>query len=303
MTSNRLCAIVGLSVFAVSVFQPSSASAADWQYPIDVAVGKDGTIYVADRKLPGIWTLKDGKTEVFVQASKKFRTPLNAIRCLYVAPDGTLLAGDSAAREVFEVAADGALTQLTATQPLMKGAKLTEDLGFTPDNFGLIGIPMKMAADSQGNLYVTDTELQRVWKVPKGGGEPQEFLVVSGPRGVIVDPQDHVWVLSLQAPPLQRVSPDGKVEPIVKDLTFEFPHQVLLRPDGSAVVSDGYAKAIWNVGRDGTAEKWISGEPLDNPVGIAWRGEDLLIIDPRANALFSAAPDGKLTKVFPVAAP
>jgi hypothetical protein len=291
-----------LSLLAVAFSPASPVSAADWQYPIDVVVGNDDTIYLADRKLPGIWRLKDGKTEVFVQASKKFRTPLNAIRCLYVTPAGRLLAGDSAAREVFEVAADGALTQLTAPQPLMKGTKLAEDIGFTPDNFGLIGIPMKMASDSQGALYVTDTELQRVWKVPKEGGEPQEFLIVSGPRGVAVDPEDHVWVLSLQAPQLQRVSPDGKTEPIVKDLTFEFPHQVLLRPDGSAVVSDGYAKAIWNVKRDGKAEKWISGEPLDNPVGIAWRGEDLLIIDPRANALFSAAPDGKLTKVFPAPA-
>ncbi len=277
-------------------------AAADWQYPIDVVVGKDDTIYIADRNLPGIWKLKDGKTEVFVQASKKFRTPLNAIRCLHVTPEGELLAGDSAAREIFAVAPDGALTQLTAPAPALRGTRLTEDVQFTPDNFGLVLIPMKLATDSQGKLYVSDTDLHRVWKVPKEGGEPQEFLVVGGPRGLVVDGEDHVWVLAANAPQLQRVAPDGTVEAIVKDAPFQYPHQVLLRPEGTAVVSDGYAKTIWNVTRDGKAEKWISGEPLDNPVGIAWRGEDLLIIDPRANALFSAATNGKLTRVFPAPA-
>jgi SMP-30/Gluconolactonase/LRE-like region len=289
-----------LPAIALCSYVTGMASAADWQYPIDVAVGSDDTIYIVDRKLPGLWTLKDGHTEVFVQASKKFRTPLNAIRCAYVAPDGTLYVGDSAAREVFRVDKEGRLTQLTAPNPVVKDTVLTEGLAFTPDNFGLVGIPMAIASNSQGELFVTDTELQRVWKFPATGGEPQEFLLVNGPRGIVVDDEDHVWVLSLQAPQLQRVSPEGDVEVIVGDLTFEFPHQVELGADGTAYVSDGYAKAIWKVSRDGTAEKWISGKPLDNPVGISWRGDDLLIADSRANALFAAAPDGTLTKVYPV---
>lgn len=284
---------------AFFILVAAARSADDWQYPIDVAVGDDDTIYIADRNLPGIWTLKDGQSEVFIQASKKFRTPLNAVRCLHVSTDGVLYVGDSAAREVFSVTADGALTQLTAPQPLLKETKLSEDLGFTPDHFGLVGIPMVIATNSQGELFVSDTELQRVWKVPAGGGEPQEFLVVNGPRGLVVDGDDNVWVLSLQAPQLQKVAPDGTAEAVIKDLAFEFPHQLEQRGDGSFVVSDGYAKAIWSVTPDGKAEKWISGDPLVNPVGITFQGDNLLIIDPRANALFSAAPDGTLTKVYP----
>ena len=65
---NRPTAFLCCSVFGI-VLGTLPASAADWQYPIDVAVATDGTIYIADRNLPGIWTLKDGKTEVFVQAS------------------------------------------------------------------------------------------------------------------------------------------------------------------------------------------------------------------------------------------
>mgnify|MGYP002622464808 FL=1 len=285
---------------AISLLLPGWHPAdAQWNYPVDVAAAEDGTIYIADLRLPGIWTLKDGQTEVFVQASKKFRTPLNAIRCLRINGDGLLHTGDSAAREVFSVNAEGGLTQLTAPTAVLDETVLSEDLEFTPDNFGLIGIPMDMAFGSKGEMYVSDTELQRVWKVPAGGGEPEEVLLVNGPRGLAVDDDDNLWVLSLQAPQLQKVSPDGEVEELISELTFEFPHQIELRGDGTAVVSDGYAKAIWNVAADGKVEKWISGEPLDNPVGITFQGENLLIIDPRANALFSAAPDGTLTKVYP----
>jgi sugar lactone lactonase YvrE len=281
---------------------PAQEPPAAWQYPLDVAVGQDGTIYIADRKLPGLWMLKEGKSEILVHASQRFRTPLNAVRCVSVTPDGTLLAGDSATREVYQVAADGALTQLTAPKPALKGAKLSDNLKFTPDNFGLIGIPMSLAANSQGELYVADTELQRVWRVPKGGGEPVEFLVLDGPRGVAVDAEDHVWVLSLQAPKLQRVSPEGTRKVIIDDADntlFQFPHQVALRPDGTAFVSDGYARTIWKVTPDGKVEPLVSGEPLLNPVGIRLRGEDVLIVDPRANALFSVGADGKLNKVYP----
>jgi len=281
------------------LLQAPSVPAADWIYPIDVAVGTDDTIYIADRNLPGIWTLKDGKTEVFIQASKRFKTPLNAIRCLYVSPDSTLYAGDSATREVFQVAADGALTQLTSPNPALKGTKLSPDLAFTPDNFGDVQIPMKMVADSKGNLYVSDTDLQRVWKVPAGGGKPQEFFVVAGPRGLAIDSDDNVYVLAANAPQLRRVAPDGTATVLVKDAPIDYPHQVALR-DGTLYVSSGYdTRGIWKVTPDGAVEKWIGGDPLVNPVGIAWQGENLLIIDPRANALFSAAPDGTLTKVFP----
>lgn len=280
---------------------PGAAWAQDWQYPLAVAAGDDGTIYVADRNLPGVWTLREGTTEVFVQASKRFRTPLNAIRCVHVDRTGTLFVGDSASRELFRIDADGALTQLTAGQPVLQQTQLSDEPAFGAENFGLIGIPMALATNSNGDLFVADTELQRVWKIPSGSRTPEEFLVVGGPRGIAVDAEDRVWVLSQQAPQLQRVTSDGQAETVVGDRTFEFPHQLALRADGTALVSDGYAKAIWTVTADGTAEKWIEGDPLLNPVGIAWQGDNLLIVDSHAKSLYSAAPDGTLTKLYPAA--
>ncbi len=48
----------------------------------------------------------------------------------------------------------------------------------------------------------------------------------------------------------------------------------------------------------GKPEKWFSGEPLVNPIGIRQQGENLIICDSRANALFQVTPEKQVTKIF-----
>lgn len=278
MFSRLIYGFVAAVVTLPGLFPSSEACAQDqWVYPLDVAVGAESVRYVADRKLPGLWRLKDGKTEVLFQGSRKFRTPLNAVRCVCTGPEGQLFAGDSATREVYAVSDSGELTPLTG---------------------GRIGIPIAMAVAGD-HLYVGDLELQRVWKVPVAGGDPEEFIVTAGPRGVAVDSEQNVWVLTPHAPQLRKFSPDGDSEVIVEDAPFQFPHQVAVAADGTAYVSDGYAKAIWKVAPGQAPAKLVDGEPLDNPVGIALDGETLLVIDSRANALFQVTADGKISREYP----
>lgn len=42
--------------------------------------------------MPGIWKFEDGQLSVYFEDSKKFRTPLNAVRCLALDSEGKLLA-------------------------------------------------------------------------------------------------------------------------------------------------------------------------------------------------------------------
>jgi DNA-binding beta-propeller fold protein YncE len=267
-----------LALFAViTLFDAAPSVAADMQYPLAVVATDDGTVFVADRKLPGIWKVTGDKTEVYFQGSKKFRTPLNAVRCVAIDKDGLLLAGDSSTREVYRFDKAG------KPQPLTKGG---------------IGIPMSIAVDADGDLFVADLETQRIWKVPAAGGEPQEFAVIPAPRGLAFDKQGRLWVVSHGKNQLIRFSADGKSEVVVKGRPFRFPHQVVLDDAGTAYVSDGYSKAIWKIADGKPPEKWVEGKPLDNPVGIALRGKDILIADPRANALFVIDAEGKLSTLI-----
>lgn len=285
---RSLFAFVLLTVFLTSV--TSTAIAAELQYPLAVASAPDGTIYLADRLLPGIWKVdKDGNLSLFFEASKKFRTPLNAIRCLAIDQKGRLLAGDSSTRDIYR------FDEGNTPTPLTKG-----------ENAG-IGIPMAIAVHSSGEIYVADLEIHRIVKVPEAGGRAVEVAEVSAPRGLWFDKQDRLWIVSHGAdhvlrwtanpadakPSADSKSPLGQLEPVVKGRPFNFAHHIAVDNDGNALIADGYERAIWKFnGKEVT--KIVSGEPLVNPVGVFWTGEKLLVVDPRAKALFSLSSENKL---------
>lgn len=260
-------------------FVSESIYAQEMQYPLAVAKAPTGEIYVADRNLPGIWKIVDGKASIYFQGSKKFRTPLNAVRCLAIGPDGTLYAGDSSTREVYKFDAEG------KPQPLTKG---------------YIGIPMGIVIDSKGDLFVADLERFAVFKVPTSNGEVTEFVKCSAPRGIAIDSKDRVWILANVNDSLVRYSPDKSAEVIIKGTPFEFPNQMVLDDEENAYVCDGYAKAIWQVKPGSQPEKLISGEPFKNPVGITRDGGKLIVADPHLKSLFSIDVAGKsAAKIFP----
>lgn len=274
-----LIGMLGLGLITLSVIS-APGRAEEMLYPLSVAVAGDDAVLVADRMLPGLLKLQAGKVEVFFQGKKTFRTPLNAVRAVAVASDGTVYAADSATRDVFKFV-DGQPVPLTQ---------------------GKIGIPVDIAFDPSGDLIVSDLETQRIWRVPVAGGEPQEVAQLAAPRGLFVDGTGRLWAVAAAGDqPLVRIAADGSIEPVVKERVFEFPHDVVVADDGTAYVSDNYARAVWKVAADGTATKWITGEPLKGPVGLAIRGGKLLIADPQAKTVWEADSEGKLTPLHPAA--
>lgn len=256
-----------------------SAAGEELQYPLAIAA-HDDTIYLADRNLPGVWKVSDGKPSVYFQASKKFRTPLNAPRCLAVDRKGRLFVGDSATRDVYRFDAEGQPQPLTS---------------------GMIGIPMGIAVTADGDLLVSDLEIHRIWKVKLSAGEKtvtEKYAEVAAPAGICLDREQRLWVVSRGTNALYRITPDKEVETVVAGREFEFPHDVAIGTDNAAYISDGYAKAIWRLSADGKPEKWFSGEPLINPVGLAWQGDNLLVVDPRAKAVFQIDAEGKISPVL-----
>ena len=241
-------------------------------YPLAVVAGPDNLIYVADRNLPGIWKIQDGKAAIYYQGSKKFRTPLNAVRCLAIDSNGKLLAGDSSTREVYRF--DSPDTPV----PMTKGG---------------IGIPTAIAIDSKGNLLVADLELHCIFQVPAAGGAATEFVKVPAPRGIAVDTKDRVWVVSHSKEPVVRFATDKTKEVIVNETVFQFAHQICVDAKEDCYITDGYAKSVWKIPAKGKPEKFFSGEPLKNPVGLAMRGERLLVADPHQKMIFSLSITGE----------
>jgi len=248
------------------------------QYPLSVAAAPDGAIYVADKDFHGIWKIAGGKIDIYFQGSNRFRTPLNAVRCVAVDAKGRVLAGDSSTREVYRFSSEGKPEPLT--------------------NAG-IGIPMAIAFAKSGDILVCNLELPQVVRVPEGGGDP---VVVAdglpGARGIAVDSQDRIWVVvaggGKDINQVVRILAGGKVETVVEGRPFQFPHNIALDNDENAYICDNYGECIWKVPAGGKPEKWISGKPLNKPVGITFAGGRLLVADPHAKMIFEASLDGKI---------
>ncbi len=248
------------------------------QYPVAAAVAQDGTIYVADTGTPAIWKVKDGKVEMYFEASKKFRTPLNRPRCLAIDKDGKLLAGDSATREIYRFDDAG------KPVPLTKGG---------------IGIPRSIAVLANGDMMVSDQELHCIWKVPAAGGTPTKFVDIPGIVALCADKEGNLWVTSGPKYGLRRVTQDGKVENIIAESPFQNPQDVAVDGAHTVYIADNYSTTIWKVASGQQPEKLVSGDPLVSPVGLTWAGDKLIVTDPRAKALFQLDMSGKITQITP----
>ena len=157
---------------------------------------------------------------------------------------------------------------------------------------------MALAVAPDGTIYTADLELHRIWKMPaEGSKEPAEFAVINSPRGLTLDPDNNLWVLSTSSKDgqIQKVKPDGTIEPFVKGHPFNLPHNIVRMDDGSFFVTDNYEHCVWKITSDGEKQQWIAGKPLDRPVGLCRSGEDLLIADPHIRTIFKLAPDKTLT--------
>ena len=233
-------------------------------YPLDAVVGKDGAVWVVDRNRPGVWKFFEGKLELEVEGSKRYREPMNAARCLAISPEGELAIGDPATREVYRK--DGA-------------GKWVPTVG------GRIGIPTDLAFMKDGTLLIADLERRVLWK-QKSVDEAPEVLASVNPRGVFVDYADRIWVVSQDERQLLKVSNDGSIEGVTSGRIFDFPHQVVVTSEDQIWVSDGYKKGVWSW-KLGEEPKLIhSGEPLKNPVGLFLVENQVVVVDPHAQGVF-----------------
>jgi sugar lactone lactonase YvrE len=242
-------------------------------YPQGLATRGEQEVFVADLDAHVIWKIEGTNCAVYFAGRKELRTPMNRPRALAIDHEGRLLAGCSATREIYRFDADGQPVALTG---------------------GGIGNPMGIAVNRAGDLLISDLELACIWKVPSTGGKPEKFAEVLAPRGVTIDAEDRLWVVSGREDKgsLVRVSPDAKAEPVVAELAFTFPLDVAVDKKGAAYVSDGYAATIWKIEPGGKPLAWVKGDPLKSPTSLAWQGPNLLVSDPLASKIFKIDAEG-----------
>jgi sugar lactone lactonase YvrE len=275
MKTNVLVCLLLLCSANVSLTAQDQSQVATWKYPISVAANADA-IYVADRQLPGIWLVQDGKAEIYFQAEKKFGSALNAIRCLAFDQSGHLVVGDSATRDVYRFDEQRVPHALTG---------------------GKIGIPMGIAVAKDGTLFVSDLELQQIVRIRVDSKNVEVVAAVAAPTGLALATNGDVLVVCRTKDSVRRVTAAGEVSVVVSGTPFGFAQDIAVDGEGTIFVTDGYAKAIFSVTSGEAPTKIIAGDPLVHPVGICRSGDVMLVVDPRAKKLFRLV-DGGLESVL-----
>ena len=233
-------------------------------YPLAVAV-EDAKIFTVDLDLPGVWVTEDS-TELYAPGTKFLRKPMNRPRCVIAHPEGGILVGDTATREIYWIKEANA-----EPKPLTDG---------------YLGVVMALALSPDGKtVYAGDAERRATFKFPLEGGKPELVARVNS-RGLAFDADGKLWAVTPDADAVQRIDVEsGDVENIVTGRPFQYPNGLCWAGD-HGFVTDGYGKCIWKFTADGKTEKWHEGDPLVGPVGITINDESLFVADPKQKQVF-----------------
>ncbi|TWT94467.1 SMP-30/gluconolactonase/LRE family protein [Stieleria varia] len=245
--------------------QPIDSESAKVTYPRVVKASGDD-LWVVDLDLPGIWKVSGEERTLFAPGTKLLRKPMNRPWCVVPHPNGGILVGDSATREIYAIAEPG--TKLTAL------------------NNGYIGIPMAIAVSpDQKTIYVGDAEKRAVFSLPIGGGKP-ELVVRVNARGLDFDDDGQLWAVTPDADAVVRIDVAAKTSTaVITDRPYQFPCGITWSGD-HGYVTDGYGKSIWKFTADGKTEKWFEGDPLTHPVGITSTDKSILVADPKTQQVY-----------------
>jgi DNA-binding beta-propeller fold protein YncE len=176
---------------------------------------------------------------------------------------------------------------------------------FALDAPGQLLRPEGVASDPAGNVYVADTQKDRivkydpaggfVWAVGSSGTAPGQF---DGPVGIASD-GTYVWVGDASNGRLQRIDASTGGNPVVLGTQgpnpgeFDYPAGIAVDSNGDLYVADAgqdrvqkftAASSAWSV-IHGTGTAGLGNDQLDGPRGVAVQGASLWIADTSNNRI------------------
>jgi sugar lactone lactonase YvrE len=176
----------------------------------------------------------------------------------------------------------------------------------SPKGFAALASPFAVAADSEGDLWVTDTDHNRVEELSPSG----RLRAIVGrndlerPEGIAVSPSGTIWVSDTGHDRLVEFSPNGSVLALVGDQgtgvgQFEAPTAVAVSPLGDVYAADQGNNRVEEFSSGGS---YLSSVAVATPDGVALnRSGDLWVSSPSyadGNAVYEFSRRGSLIRSF-----
>ncbi|MEO5951174.1 MAG: flippase activity-associated protein Agl23, partial [Chloroflexia bacterium] len=233
-----------------------------------VAIDKDGNIYVADTwnhrvqkfdknggfvaQWGGFVNLGDQAGQDDPDKNTKFYGP----RGIAVGPDNNVYVSDTGNKRISIFKSDG--TYVREISSGMTPDKIAGQYPFNGD--GEMVEPIGAAVDTQGNVYVADTNNKRIQKFDATGKFAAKWAIPAGAWDagatmepfVATDAQGNVYVTGPTAAKVYKFSATGQTigEKATngKNVTLKTPTGVTVGQDGNVYVSDTGANGVVNMG-------------------------------------------------------
>jgi RHS repeat-associated protein len=244
-------------------------------YPSKVAVGPDGSLYIADtfnsrirRVSPEgiISTVAGTATSGFGgDGGPATQALLNDPSSVAVGPDGSLYIADTNNHRIRRVGPEGIISTVAGTT--VGDVRFGGDGG--PATQARLAYPKDVALGPDGSLYIADTNNHRIRRVGpegtistvagegvaygfEGDGGPATQARLHDPRGIALGPDGSLYIADLYNDRIRHVSPDGIISTVAgsgvagfggdggpaRQARIFMPHHVLVGPDGRLYIVD-----------------------------------------------------------------
>ena len=300
-----------------------TAVTAELNAPAGLAVGSDGSVYIADSGNNCIRRVSQGAintilavavpTGVAVSGGSLYVAASNYVGTLYTPFAGVPSALDvtvdglgnvylTTGQFVVEITVAGATTTIAGSgQALYFGG----DGG--PASAARFHTPSGIASDSQGNKYIADTANNRIREITLAGsiatiagtgaagsdgdGAAATLATLNMPESVAVDSKNNIYIADTGNNKVRKITPDGNISTVLDNLAA--PEYVAVDSNGNLYVADTGNDRVLQITPSGTTNVFAQvlkpAAVLLDSSGNAWISE--------LTRISEVSPSGVLTPV------